>query len=408
MTIPVPKVEIGFNLVGADANFFTLDSATKGVLDNTDFLLSGAIFYDVTNTVQSVTVRRGKNRQLDDFNPGLANIVFNNEDRTFDPEFQSSPYSGQIIPRRAVRISSGGQFIFTGVIDDWNLEYSPSGQSDASAACTDSFASLASQTLVPGTAVVQTSGERINAILNQPGVSWPTQDRLIDTGITTLGPDVVEEGANALEYLRNVASSEPGQVFVGKQGQLIFKDRNPSSSSNFLTFSDDGVGIGYQAIKVVYGSELLYNQVSLTNFNDVTVTATDTNSIAEYGPLNYTKTNLLVNDPVELANIAVLLATKYGEPEYRFESIDIILNKFDTETQNQIIALEIGDVVQVSFTPNKIPPAITKFAEVIRIDHDITPQAHVVSLGFSTISFGPWTLSDPVFGRLSADNILSF
>jgi len=84
MAIPIPKVEIGFDIVGTNAPFFTLDSPTKGLLDNTSFPLSGSIFYDVTDKVKSIATRRGKNRQLDEFDPGLANILFDNNDRTFD------------------------------------------------------------------------------------------------------------------------------------------------------------------------------------------------------------------------------------------------------------------------------------------------------------------------------------
>lgn len=408
MTIPVPKVELGFNLVGSDAPFFTLDSATKGRLDNTDFRLSGFIFYDVTNRVKSVAIKRGKNRQLDEFDPGLANIVFSNQDRTFDPEFPDSPFAGQIIPRRTVRISSGGLPIFTGSVDDWNLQYDPSGESEASAACSDNFASLNNQSLAAGTATPQTTSERINAILDTPNVNWPQQDRLIEEGLTLLGADVIEEGTNALQYLRTVSASEPGSLFVGKQGRIIFKDRNPSASDDYLVFSDDEDGIGYQNLKVVYGSELLYNQISISNVFSETATATDTASVNEYGALSYKKDGLLISNSSDLLNIAVLLATRYGQPEYRFESIDLVLNRYDFATQEKIIGLEIGDVVQVKFTPNGIPPAISKFAEVIRVDHSISPELHVVSLGFATIEKAAWTLSDPVFGRLSAENILSF
>jgi hypothetical protein len=408
VTFPVPKVEIGFNLVGSDSPFFTLDSATKGRLDNTDFRLSGFVFYEVTSSVKSVAIRRGKNRQLDEFDPGLANIVFNNQDRTFDPEFPNSPFAGQIIPKRTVRISSGGVPIFTGSIDDWNLDYDPSGDSEASAACSDSFASLNNRSLVAGTAIPQTTSERINTILDSQTVNWPQQDRLIEEGLTALGADVIEDGTNALQYLRTVSASEPGSLFVGKQGQIIFKNRNPSATSDYLVFSDDGEGISYQNLRVVYGSELLYNQISISNVFSETATATDVASVEEYGALSYKEEGLLISDGSDLLNIAILLASRYAQPEYRFESIDLVLNKYDFETQEKIIALEIGDVVQVEFTPNNIPPAITKFAEVIRIDHSISAEVHVVSLGFATIEKAPWTLSDPVFGRLSAENILSF
>lgn len=408
MALPTPKVEIGFDIVGTDAPFFTLDDPTKGVLDNTTYKLSGSIFYDVTNRVKSITTRRGKNRQLDQYDPGLANVVFNNEDRTFDPEYPNSPYAGQIIPKRAIRISSEGQQIFQGTIDDWNLEYEPFGLSEASAACSDAFSNLRSQTLTAGTATPQKTGQRINTILSSADVNWPAESREIETGQTDLGADVIAEDTNALDYLRKVTASEPGSLFIDAQGNLVFQDRNPRSSSNYITFADDGSGISYQSLKVVYGSELLYNEIVLGNVFGVTATSTDAASVAQYGILNYTSTDLLTSDSGQLVNIAVLLASKYSTPEYRFESLEVILDKFNDTTQRQLLALDMGDIVQIKFTPNGIAPAIAKFAEVIRVDHAITPSGHVMSLGFSTIDNSFWTLSDAVFGRLSASNTLGF
>lgn len=408
MALPIPKVEIGFDIVGTDSPFFTLDDPTKGVLDNATYTLSGSIFYDVTNRVKSITTKRGKNRQLDQYDPGLANIVFNNEDRTFDPEYPDSPYAGQIIPRRAIRISSEGQQIFQGTIDDWNLEYVPFGLSEASAACSDAFSNLRSQTLAAGTATPQKTGQRINTVLSSADVNWPAESRDIETGQTDLGADVIAEDTNALDYLRKVAASEPGSLFIDAEGNLVFQDRNPRSSNNYITFADDGSGISYQSLKVVYGSELLYNEIVLGNVFGVTATSTDAASVAQYGILNYTSTDLLTSDSGQLVNIAVLLASKYSTPEYRFESLEVILDKFNATTQRQLLALDMGDIVQIKFTPNGIAPAITKFAEVIRVDHAITPSGHVMSLGFSTIDNSFWTLSDAVFGRLSASNTLGF
>ncbi len=408
MALPVPKVEIGFDIVGANAPFFTLDDPAKGLLDNTSFPLSGSVFYDVTDKVRSVSVRRGKNRQLDAFDAGLANIVFINNDRTFDPENPNSPYAGQIIPRRAVRISSGGQVVFTGTVDDWNLTYDTSGYSEASAACSDAFSLLKNQALPAGTAVPQLSGARIEAVLDNPSVDWPDDKRLINPGTIELGADVLTAETNALEYLRLVAKSERGQVFIGKQGDLVFQGRTLTSEPNFVVFADDGTGIPYQEMKVVYGSELLYNEIVLTNFDDITATASDTESIGQYGVLNLTETGLLIKNTSDLVNIAVITARKYSQPEYRFEALSFTLDKYTPEVQARLIDLEIGDIVQIIFTPNQIPPAISKFAEVISISHDVSPGMHAMTLGFSTVENNPWTLSDPAFGRLSAGNILSF
>jgi hypothetical protein len=408
VSLPVPKVEIGFDLLGANAPFLTLDNPVKGKLDDAGFPLSGTIFFDVTQRVKSVAIRRGKNRQLDTYDAGLANIVFINNDRTFDPVNPNSPFAGQIIPRRAVRISSEGEVIFTGTVDDWNLSYAPNGYSEASAACSDAFSLLKNQTVPAGTATPQLPGVRIDEVLDAPSVNWPTDKRSLETGTTELGANVLDEDTNALEYLRQIARSEPGQVFISKTGNFVFQDRNLSSEPNFITFSDDGTGVGYQDMQVVYGSELLYNEISLTNYLNDTATASDIASIGSYGVLQLQQTDLLIQNGSDLINIALLLATKYSQPEYRFESVSLILDKYDADTQRRLLELELGDIVQVKFTPNGIPPAIEKFAEVIRIDHDISPSAHIMSVGFSTVEKGSWTLSDPAFGRLSAENILSF
>lgn len=408
MGVPTPSVEIGFDIVPANANFFTLDSATKGRLDNTTYRLSGSIFYDVTDKVKSIATRRGKNRQLDEFDGGLANVVFDNNDRTFDPEYASSPYAGQIIPKRAIRISSGGRRIFTGVIDDWNLNYTPGGDSEASAASSDAFTLFNTQTLPAGTSVAQTTGQRINTILNLPDVNWPSQDRDIENGTTTVYADVLPEDGNVLDYLQTVAKSEPGNIFISADGNVKFTDRNPSSAGTAVVLADDGTGIPYQGMKVVYGSELLYNEIVLGSPAAGTVVAQDPTSIEEYGVLNLSQTDLLIQSATYIEKLAAYYAIKYSNPEYRFESVDIILDQLSNEDQQIILALEISDFVTVKFTPNNIPPAITKVAEIIRIDHDITPEAHIVSLGFATVDKGFWTLSDGIFARLSAGNVLGF
>lgn len=402
MGVPRPTVQIGFDLVGANANLLTLDDPVKGKLDTPAYPLGGQIFYDVTDKVKSIAVRRGKNRQLDEFDAGLANVVFDNNDRTFDPEYVNSPYYGQIIPKRAIRIFSAGNPMFQGVIDDWNLNYDPGGFSEASAASSDAFTLFNTQTLSAGTATAQKSGDRVNAILNLPDVNWSTQDRTIETGQTDLGADVFVEDSNVLEYLRTVAKSEPGNLFIGKNGHVVFTDRNQAATSGGVTLSDDGTGIPYQGMKVVYGSELLYNEIVIGSLAAGTVVAQDTGSIAQYGVLNLTQTGLLMSDPDYVQNLALYYANKYSSPEYRFESVDIVLDELSDVDQQKILGLEISDFVTIKFTPNGIAPAIEKIAEIIRIDNDITPQAHVVSLGFATLDYFLLVLDDPEFGKLDA------
>lgn len=409
MAIPTPKVEIGFDVVTADAPFFTLDDATKGLLDNTLYPLSGAIFYDVTDKVKSIAIQRGKNRQLDQYDQGLANVVFNNNDRTFDPEYEDSPYFGQIIPKRQIRISNGGVIQFFGLIDDWNLFYEPNGDSTVGAACSDATSSLATQFIPARTNSVQQSGERINEILSLPELGWPLAQRDIETGAMELGADTIPDNTNALNYLRLVEKSEPGSFFISKTGSVVFRDRRASSNSQEVVLTDDGTGIPYTNIVVEYGSENLHNEIALTSaITSTQAIARSADSINTYGIFSFNQTGLLINNDSDLVELSKLYANKYSEPEYRFNSVDVLLHQRTAEEQEKILALELSDVLEIKLTPNGIAPAISKFAQIIKIEHSVTLTTHVVSFGFSTIDKSPWTLSDLVFGRLSSNNILGF
>ena len=405
MARPTEKVELGFDLTGNNTGpYFRLDDATAGVLDNTAWLLGGTVFFDVSAFVKGFTTRRGKSRQLDRFNTGQASVVFDNNARTFDPEYTSSPYYGQIIPRREIRITSGDVVTYFGSIDDWNLFYEPNGDNLSEAVCSDALRILANQTLSAFTNVAQQSGERVSAILSRSEIDWGIDARQIDTGRQRLGADVVDAGTNALGYLQTVEASEPGSLFIGKSGKVTFKDRAVAPTSSVSILSDDSSGISYQGMQVVYGSELLYNDINITTIiTGNTSTAVDALSQGIYGNLTLSEDNLLMESDADALELAQWYSTLYGNPEFRFESVEVILNDLSTDAQTEILDLELGSVVKVIFTPGNPAqsPAITKFAEVIRLDNSVDSQFHKVSIGFSTLETAFFVLNDTEFGRLN-------
>jgi hypothetical protein len=407
MAIPAPKVEIGFDLVGANAPFLTLDDPTKGKLDDANYPLSGTIFYDVTDRMVEINTTRGKNRQLDLYDPGLASVTLLNNDRVFDPTYEASPFYGQIIPKRALRISAGTAFTFVGVADDWNLSYEPNGDSIVGLAASDAFSYFTEQTLAAGTPAVELSGTRINDILDLPYVNWPTDARQIDAGVELLANDPIAEDTNVLSYFQQIAASEPGSFFISREGNVVFQDRHNTFRSKDVTLADDGSGIPYVGMRISYGSELLYNEI-VVSATAGTAIAENTESQAEYGVLNLTRSQLLVSSLDSLESIATIFASKYSQPEYRFESVDVLMDELTNEQQTQLLALDIGDVIRIKFTPNNIPPAIDRYAEIIRIDHGVNVTSHIMSIGFASTDYNAWTLSDPAFGRLSSGNILFF
>jgi hypothetical protein len=372
-------------------------------IQKVEIQFSGTTWSDVTTFIQGISIRRGKSRELDRYQAGTASIVLNNNQRTFDPTNSLSPYYGNITPKKRVRISANNVIQFLGTIDDWNFEFEPNGNNTAVAVMTDDLRNLANQVIDARTNSVETTGSRIGTILSLPEIDWPLAERAIDTGQQTLGADTIDQGTNVLTYLQAVESSEPGSIFIGKNGFFVFKDRTVTPSATIPVLADDNSGIKYTDIRVVYGTELLFNNIVLVNqVTGGTAIGNSLDSQALYGILNLTQDNMLQNLQTDTQDIADYWSNKYGNPEYRFESVSIFLNELSSTDQDKLLNLELNDVVQIIFTPGNPPTgsAISAYAEVIRIEHRADIPTHTLTLGFATLNNTFLVLDDVVFGRL--------
>ena len=398
-------VEVGFELTVGDTPYFRLDDPVKGKLNNVSYRLAGPIWIDISDKVAAVSIKRGKNRELDRYSAASASVSLHNEDRTFDPLNQDSPYVGNIIPRRAIRVSTSGYVQFTGVIEDWNLNYDVGGKSNAVIQAADAFSLLSQQTLTIGTAVQQTTGERINAVLNQPTVAWPLADRNIDTGSSVLGTDVFE--GNVMAYLQLVEASEQGQLFIAKNGDIRFVNGSVTITSELTSvlFSDDGTGVPYTNAAVNYGTELLFNQVEASSAAGTAI-SNNTASQTKYGITQASVSTLLaVYSSVE--TLSQYWVNKYGEPEYRFENLSVNLNGLSGDDQIKVLGIELGDIVQIKFTPNGVGSPIERFGQIINIDHTIDPNRHDINFGVASLQYSFLVLDDTGFGILDT-NALAF
>jgi len=406
MAIPTPKVEIGFDLTDSPIGpFFRLDDNVAGRLDNTSYRLGGTIFVDVTNYVRGINWNRGKGRRFANFQAGSFSISLNNHDRTFDPTYESSPFFGNIIPRREVRITSGTAIQFTGWIDDWNLAYTPDGNSLAEAVGSDAFTILAKQFVAAGTPTQEYTGERIDSVLSDPGVNWALELRDIETGLRQVGTQEIADNTGALTYMQKVTQTEDGLLFIGKKGYVVFKDGvQAPSSTDLVTFDQQG-GIPYASIGVVYGSELLYNEVTIANIGGGTAVATSASSQGEYGIRSLALTDLLGANDLQSVDLAVKYIDLYAQPEYRVESLVVNLHDLDAPDQETVLGLELGSICKVEFTPNGIGDPIERFIQVISMDHSVAPTLHTVSFGFQEIKYLALVLDDAVFGKLDVANL---
>ena len=384
---------------------FTLDDPVKGVLDNVFFTLGGASFGDISSFVDAIGIARGKNRELDRYSAGQVSIQLNNRQRTFDPLYTSGQFYGQIIPRRQLRISVDGVRQFTGVIDDWNFDYDPGGDSIAEIVATDDFTLLARQILTDGTATPQLSGARVSAVLNMPSVNWPLDRRDIGVGESTLGADVFGATTNALEYLQTVTTSEQGQLFIDKDGDLTFLDRLQATptSTGLVTFADDGTGIPYTRVNVNYGTELLVNTAEISSAAGTAV-AQNNSSRGSYGVIEQTF-DTLVSTFDQLRNLADFIVRRFADPEYRFDSIEMNLDTLTTGHRATVLGLELGDVVKIIFTPNDLGDPIEQFGQIIKLDHNIQQDRHDVTIGLASLDFTFLVLDDAQFGTLDSNSL---
>lgn len=378
-----PTVRIAFDLSLAGAgDFLTLDDPVKGLLDGTTFKLAGDVFEDVSADVRSVSVRRGRSRELTAFTAGQASVVLDNRDRLYDPTAgtATSIYGPSILPRKAIAIEVGGAALFTGIVEDWDLQFSLDGDAITTAKSTDGFTLLAGETLTPGTAVAQGSGARVSAILTD--VDWPLSKRRIDTGVASLGADVIGDNVTALSYLQSIDVSEGGALFVAKDGAVEFLERTATQGALVMSFTDDGTGVPFSDISLEFGTESLFTQVTVEFTGGTAVATAGTAVIGNYG-LSELSIKTLLADSIEAQDIADFYLFRFSEPQVRIDQLEVRINALTPVQQGQVLDLELGDPVGIVFTPQGIGDPIERTVVVDQIEHNITPGDHNVRLNFS-------------------------
>ena len=396
--LPVTTVEVGA-FTG-----LTLDDPVKGELDA--YPLDGdVVFTELTGKVFGVSVARGKNRDLDRSQAGTLSVQLRNEDRSFDPRNPAGAFTDFVVPRRPVRVFTGGSPVFRGLIDDWNLAYSPGGEAVASLDASDEFALFARQVNGGGSVVAQASNVRLEAVLNQTTVNWPADRRDIEPGNTTLAAGFLED--NVLNYIQQIDESEQGLVFMSKTGDVAFRPRLESIAGTAVVFSDDGTGVPYEQVLVTYGSETLTNRSTVSSVAG-TATANNATSQVTFG-ITERDFETLLSTQTQLQSLADYVLARYGTPEYRFENITVNLQALGSAQIADVLGAEIGEQVEVVFTPPGGGSAITQRSLILGISHDIGVDDHRVSFSLQELPFQFFILDDPEFGILdSSDAILGF
>jgi hypothetical protein len=408
---------------GYDVNSFTLDSATKGLLGGTFPLGPGSDFADITDSTTQISIKRGRRDIGDQFGAGTMTFTINDVDGIFNPFDDEGPFYNTpdalpgLAPLRAVELiryddNDNPEYLYRGRVVNYNYNFALDGIDTVTVFCSDNFY-LLSQTFMDELNVdVETSGERIETVLDLPEVNYPTgAARNIDPGTVDLGHNAaftVPAGTNVLGYLLQInQTAEFGRFFVARDGVLTFTPRvGTTLSAPVVAFVDNGVGVPYDGLGITFEADAVINRVYIENLDGHNATADDLASQATY----FVQTNSITNSLLDNAEVAA--AATYllnGTPEARYNSVETVFGALTATQRDTVAVVDINDTVSVerTFVTGNTTMTLAQELSVEGVEHEITLNGHRIMLFTSpTTIVYELLLDDPVFGELDALNVL--
>jgi hypothetical protein len=386
MTLPCqPTVRLRLGTGASFGNVFVLGDALNGILGTNILGTTTSQIVDISADVTNISIRRGRDRIFEQYTPGRCSVTWWDFTGDWNPDNTTSPYYGQILPMRQVKITTeylGVEYaLFSGFISSWDWDW-PKGTEFARVTiqADDGFRLLALSNVnnVTGAATGDLPGERINQLLDM--IDWPADMRNIDDGTQELQND--PGGLRAtLTAIQTVENTELGAFYMDGNGNARFKSRaaiSEQASGTATTFADNGTGIDYQEVDVAFDETELSNVVSVTNHGGTAQIASDATSIADYFTRTYTLTELLGRNNAQALNIANLILNYRKNPRIRIESLTLDLSS-NSDRVLPALSLDFGDPIFVVRTQS--PTSVLDLRITVQgIEHTITPATWVTRL----------------------------
>jgi hypothetical protein len=382
MTLPA-TISVSFDF-SSGATFglgFVLGDSVNGILGTSKFGDSPVATptIDLSSQTRQIKISRGRNIMRDTYEAGNCTVRVIDQDGSFNPQNPASPYFGYLTPLRKIRVAAttatAQEFLFSGYVTDYKYTY-PTGQElgYVDISCADAFRlfAMANVTTVASATAGQTTGTRIDKILDQ--VDFPSSMRFIDTGSTTVQADPATS-RSSLSAIQVAEFTEQGAFFVLPAGEVEFKDRADvvaSLAAAPIEFNQSG-GIPYANLKFAFDDKLIINQAVMKRIGGSSVTSEDVDSIAKYFPHGMNVDNLIAQTDAQVQDIADIYVATRKETTIRIDAmtLDLLDPAVPTDT---IIGLDYFDNVKIT----NIQPdgsTIVKTLQVQGLAWDITPNS---------------------------------
>ena len=394
---------------------FILDDPAHGLLDTNVLADAASNVVDISSQVQNISIKGGYNLTTDQFEATTCTLRIYDPLGYWNPQNTLSPYYGQIIPNRKVRVSTlygtTAHFLFSGYASSYNYQYpKDSIVGFVDILCTDAFRlyQLTTVTTVAGAVNGQTTGARINSILDQ--ISWPTSMRSIDTGDSLCQADPATP-RTALGALKVVEATEQGAFYITGEGNAIFKSRSNVMMTNgaapITIFNNDGSAIGYNNVTFAHDDKLIINSTTVTNIGGTAQNSTDAASQLLYYPHNYAMPNLVGQTDADALNIAALYTATRKDTTIRIDNITL-----DLTTPNYAagvtagLSLDYFNTVQIT-TNTQNATSITKTLQIMGNAYEITPTNFMCKFTTSEPIDDVFILDSTLYGLLDT-SILTY
>ena len=414
------QIETGFTVNG-----FTLDNVTSGVLDNTFFVLDGNTEYaDVLADCTNVMVRRGRRDVGDQFSAGTMTFTIQDVDGIFNPFDDNSPYYDTpqskpgLAPMRKVqliRYDLGGdpEYLFSGYVVNYDYNFDLGGLDTVTVYCADQFYLLSQTYMNELNVTAETSGERIETVLDLPEVDFPALQRNIATGTVNLGHAAsytVPAGTNVLQYITQInETAEFGRVFMSRDGTLTFQERiGTALSTSVADFHDDGTEIKYDGLGISFEANEVINRSVVTGLNNNTATASNAGSIATYFIQTSSILNSLLHEQTAIDTAASYLLNP--QPEARFTSVETKFLMLTDAQKDALATVEIGDTISIekTFQSGAGTTELAQDLSVEGIEHylDFATGHRVLYSTSPTVIVFELILDNLTYGTLDQFNVL--
>lgn len=249
----------------------------------------------------------------------------------------------------------------------------------------------------------ETSSQRIIRLAGLAGITNVTATDSVSTSM--LNQEVT--GQTVLQAMDDVAATESGVLFDGRDGTLIFKGRAARYNAASALTIDAALQELDAAVEARLDGQQLINDVTAKKPDGTQVRAINADSIVAYG-VQRKELNLWTTLDAELSDAANWNVNRYNEPGVRVHQVAVdVLNAPDS-----LIAALLNADIGTRLTLSNLPPQ----APAATMDGFVEGTVESIGMNYYTLGYdlspvgqsNVWQLDSSVYSVLDTSTILAY